>query len=235
MPMDRQDIKKRTGPNQVARRQRLSAEGAPKVRTAPSAKKLYPDDAYYMRGDAPKKKRRPIKKRTSFGKVAMVTGGSILAALLVAFLIQTFLFQIIVVSGDSMFKVLTGGEWVVVTKYDYWSKETPPERGDIIAVKQGGGVVIRRIVALPEETFRIDQNGDTLIGSDPIGEPYVSLKSYEEYPESVLPKGFYFVMNDNRTDKSDSRSPEFGLVSRQKIAGKVRAILFPFGQAGVVQ
>lgn len=239
-----------------ARRARHAAEGAPKnlrretgarrtkkpvppeVAARRRAEKLYPDDAYYQRkrpadaGKRPKKKSR--KKRNNWGRSIAFTTVAVAAALLVSFLIHSFVFQVIRVSGDSMYSTLLDGDWVCITKYDYWTDA--PQRGDIVAVSvQGGGVILRRVVGMPGEKLAIDGNGDTLINGDPLGERYVTLKNYDEYPELGLPGGRYFVLSDNRSEKLDSRDPSVDVISRQNIIGKVKAILFPFERSGVVQ
>ncbi len=239
----------------AARRARHQAEGAPATRSPSGAQrakkplppevaarrraeKMYPDDAYYQKkrpvdaGKRPKKKSR--KKRNNWGRAAAFSAIAVAAALLVSFLIHTFLFQVIIVSGDAMHSTLADGDWVCITKYDYWTHA--PKQGDIVAVNvPGKGVILRRVVGMPGETVAIDGNGDTLINGNPLGERYVTLKCYDEYPELVLPGGRYFVLSDNRQVKLDSRDPSVDIISRQSIVGKVRAILFPFGRSGTVQ
>ena len=185
-----------------------------------------------------RRRKRPIRKshkrlKPNWGRALGYSAISVIAALVIGFLVQMFLFQIIVVSGDAMHKMLVGGEWVFLTKYDYWSEA--PQRGDVVAVRTNEGLVIRRVVGMPGEALAIDQHGDTLINGDPLGEPYVGLISYDEYPATELPLGWYFVMCDNRTVKFDSRDEKMGPVSRQRIVGKVKTILFPFDKSGSIQ
>ena len=219
----------------AAPRPKKGPTASPRSTQADRARHLYPDDGYY----APRNARRPpIKKgkrrpRNRWGRSFGYSAVAILFALLAGFLVQSFLFQIIVVSGDAMHMVLNGNEWVVVTKYDYWSEA--PKRGDIVAVSTSTGLVIRRVVGMPDETLSIDQHGDTLINGDPLGEPYVFLKSYDEFPPTELPVGRYFVLCDNRTVSYDSRDPAIGVVTRQKIVGKVKSILYPFDKSGSIQ
>ncbi len=239
----------------AARRARHAAEGAPTGRTDKSgqarakkgvppevaarrrAEKRYPDDEYYQKKrpanvSRPKKKSR--KKSDHWGRTATYSAIAVAAALLVSFLIHTFLFQVILVSGEAMYSTLMDGDWVCITKYDYWTHA--PKQGDIVAVNvPGQGIILRRVVGMPGETIAIDGNGDTLINGYPLGEGYVTLKNYDGYPELQLPGGRYFVMSDNRTVKLDSRDPSVHLISRQSIVGKVKAILFPFVRSGTVQ
>ena len=241
------------GAEASARRARHAAEGAPtgsakkprpkKSQPSPEtarrrAEKQYTDDAYYQnpRQAAPKKSakkgRRP-KKKNNWGKSALYSVIAIVCALVISFLIHTFLFQVILVSGDAMYSTLGDGDWVMVTKYDYWTRA--PQRGDIVAVSVDGGVVLRRVVGMPGETVQGDGNGDTLVDGNPLTEPYVALKNYNETATTTLPGGRYYVMSDNRQVTLDSRDPSIGMITRQKIIGKAKSILLPLGRSGTIQ
>lgn len=231
----------------AARRKRRAAEGAPTLskKAPPSGRKraerLYPDDAYYTRGQQTgAKRRKPAprkrKKRTSFGRVLRNTVIAVVLAVALSFATNSFLFQIIQLSGDAMmntYQTLLPGDWVAVTKYDYWSNA--PKQGDIVAVKTRDGLLIRRVIGLPGQRVQIDANGDTLIDGNPLGEQYVHLKNYDEFPEVLLPGGRYFVLCDNRTVTYDSRDPAIDMVSRQDIVGKVRTVVWPIARSGTIQ
>lgn len=220
-------------------------QGPQQPRARREAEYLYPDDAYYKKasagkgrtsnakGPASKRGKKGKKRRENPMRVLFYVAFAVVMALLISFLVRTFLFEIVRVSQDAMYDSLIDGDWVIVTKFDYWSDS--PARGDIVAVNVSGqqdGVILRRVVGLPGETLSVDFNGDTLINGNPIGENYVTLRLYEELPEVTLPGGRFFVMSDNRTVKLDSRDPSIDVVRKSNIMGKARAILWPLSRSG---
>ena len=51
---------------------------------------------------------------------------------------------------------------------------------------------------------------------------------------SVIPKGYTFVMGDNRNHSLDSRFNEVGLIANENIVGKANFIVFPFNRIGAI-
>ena len=93
------------------------------------------------------------------------------------------------------------------------SLSSDPERGDIlifhapaaIEVKCGlgfrvpSGLVIKRVIALPEET-REERDGVVFIDGNRLVEPYVKggRRDQNTFPPRRIPEGRYFFMGDNR-------------------------------------
>lgn len=226
-----------------------AAQGRPnpdfRQRNRREAEYLYPDDAYYKKASGkahpasmrkPAKSKKGKKKRTNPLYVLFYLAFAVVTALLISFLLRTFVFEIVRVNGDAMARTLMPGDWVIVTKFDYWTSD--PELKEIVAVNVSSkdGVILRRIVGLPEQRVEIDSNGDTLINGELLGEEYVTLKSFDEYPEITLNRGRYFVLSDNRDNeyeiKLDSRSDSVGMVAKKDIVGKVRGIVWPPNRRG---
>jgi len=104
------------------------------------------------------------------------------------------------------------------------------ERNDIVIVKNPSGYnIIKRIIALPGETVKI-QDGIVYVNGSPVKEPFIKGKS-NDMPETKVKKGFYFIMGDNRTpgESLDSRSPEIGQIARSQIIGENLISIIPFG------
>jgi len=127
----------------------------------------------------------------------------------------------------------------------------PPSRGDIVvfntpteaALKCGeGGTFVKRVIGLPGETVREDDNGFILIrGPDSktwekIKEPYFSARARladsahfgQTWPR--VAKGNYFMMGDNRSQSCDSRT--WGSVPRNKLIGTVFFVYWPPDRIG---
>jgi len=150
----------------------------------------------------------------------------VLAGLLIVFF-RTFIFQNFVVEGSSMFPTLIQGDRLIVSRLSYVIGE--PERGDIIVFQYPYGPekdYVKRIIGLPGETVSI-KNGTVIIDGKPLpAEDYVKNKSRETKAPVTLGDDEYFVMGDNRTGSSDSRS--WGPLQRHFIIGKAWLIYYPF-------
>ncbi len=156
-----------------------------------------------------------------------------IVVVLLAILIRIFIVDSFIVRGDSMAPTMLQGDYIFINKYAY--RFNSPGRGDIIVAKpsvSNGANIIKRIIAMPDETIEITKNtiqiktsrndtGSTIdepyIAS--IGTPEVGINRINIDPEE------YFVMGDNRYASVDSR--EFGSVNSWDIKGKV-IILFRF-------
>jgi signal peptidase I len=131
----------------------------------------------------------------------------------------------------------------------------PPSRGDIVvfntpteaALKCGeGGTFVKRVIGLPGEMVREDDNGFIWIrGPDSktwekIKEPYLSARARQAdsahfgqtWPTDgrPIPKGNYFMMGDNRSQSCDSRT--WGSVPRNKLIGTVFFVYWPPDRIG---
>ena len=54
----------------------------------------------------------------------------------------------------------------------------------------------------------------------------------EDAGGKTLPTNRYYVMSDNRTQFSDSRNDEIGLVEADNIVGKARWVIWPLSHLG---
>ena len=61
-----------------------------------------------------------------------------------------------------------------------------------------------------------------LIDGEVLSEEYLYDSSTDGDIDAFIPDGFYFVMADNRSyGEEDSRSPDFGLIGKEQIYGKI--------------
>lgn len=157
--------------------------------------------------------------------------GSILAALVIIFVIFTFLFRAVSVVGSSMVPTLANGDWLLV------SAQSEYERGDIIIITQPNDrnePLVKRIVALGGETIDINfATHEVTVNGEVLDEPYIyepTALSYDiDFPYHV-PEGCVFAMGDNRNDSLDSRSSRIGPIDERYILGKAIVRILPFDE-----
>ncbi len=148
--------------------------------------------------------------------------------------IQTFIGRTFIVIGNSMYPTFHHGDYLVIDKLSY--RLDDPKRFDVIvfhppAPADKKTYYIKRIVGLPGETVKIENNQLTIINTEnpegfKIDENYRSSESDIDR-EITLNEGEYFVMGDNRSVSSDSRS--WGALPRENISGRALVRLFPIG------
>ena len=130
----------------------------------------------------------------------------------------THVFQIVRYSGNGMEPNLSNGQVLLLRKTQ------DVEEGDIIAFYYNNQVLVRRAICRSGKQISIREDGTVLINNNPIEEDYLTEKSIGqcniEFPYHVQENGF-FVMGDNRVIAMDSRLKEIGVVSRDRIIGKV--------------
>jgi len=184
---------------------------------------------------------RSVKKAIEW--LAVIVG-----ALLVAFLIKTFLMQAYYIPSSSMTPALQVGDRVLVNKLSYEFGEV--SRGDLVVFKRtevdtGNKTdLIKRVIATEGELLEIS-GGEIFItekgGKDRklLVEPYLAdgvttqgfafegLCPESEANTCLVPENFIFVMGDNRSGSRDSRY--FGPVNTDDIVGRAFIRIWPLG------
>lgn len=178
----------------------------------------------------------------------------ILAAVII-FPIKAFFFQPFFVKGASMEPNFFEGDYLIVNEWGYkkTSIRVPGfndiltvnpskgvERGTVVVVRSpdsayGGSVYfIKRVIGLPGETVFIGDNHVTIVNSQ---HPEGFVLDESMYLRSVvktsgegmtLADDEYFVMGDNRSNSSDSRS--WGALKKDHVIGTVFVRIFPFSR-----
>ena len=154
------------------------------------------------------------------------------------FLFITFVAQRTEVSGSSMYPTLEDGDSLIVDKVTYRFED--PSRYDIIIFPYQYGnnqYFIKRVIGLPGETVRIDENGTIYINDQALYEPYgaeVILDPGRAFNGVTLGEDEYFVMGDNRNHSMDSRDPSVGSIKKKNILGKSFIRIYPFSKFGGV-
>lgn len=160
-------------------------------------------------------------------------------ALILAFVINIFVFQTYQVKGESMLPTYEPKERVFVLKLDSSFKY-----GDVVVIdsrvhhlrnlkdeildhaimqKISGREVeyhwIKRVVGLPGDQIKIEQ-GELYRNGEKIVEEYIQEKmNVTALQEWIVPENHVFVLGDNRNHSGDSRS--IGPVPYKNVVGKV--------------
>ena len=155
-------------------------------------------------------------------------------ALLVAFLVRTFVLAHFVVDGTSMSTTLHDGDRVFVNKLSYRLHD--PNRGDVVVLHELEGAasrdLIKRVIALPGETIEV-RNCEVIIDGQLLEEPYLDPEVVTpdncggETPPTTVPDGHVFVMGDNRGGSLDSRN--LGPIDEDDLVGRAFVVFWPRG------
>ena len=167
-------------------------------------------------------------------KEILSTSVYLLVVLLVTYLIVNYVGQRTQVVGSSMESTLSDGDNLIVDKITYRFQD--PERYDIIVFPfkyEKSTYYIKRIIGLPGESVRIDNNGVIYVNDEIINENYgreVILDPGVAENEITLGKDEYFVLGDNRNNSTDSRDPMVGNIHRDDILGRAWLRIWPLSK-----
>ena len=160
-----------------------------------------------------------------------------LIALLIVLPIRMFIAQPFIVSGASMVDTFHNNEYLIVDQLTYQFND--PVRGDVVIFRyprDPSKFFIKRIIGLPGDTLTISGEVVTIVNDEyPEGfilpEPYVYSPTDTELTQTLGPDE-YFVMGDNRSSSSDSRT--WGVLHKDAIIGRALLRLFPLTEAGIL-
>lgn len=178
------------------------------------------------------------KKMKAIAREILSNSLFLLVVLVLTLLIVKYVGQRTVVVGDSMETTLQNGDNLIVDKIGYRFHD--PERFDVIVFPfeyKDETYYIKRIIGLPGETVRIDDDGNIYI-NDVILEEHFGAETMIDpglaYGGITLGENQYFVLGDNRNHSSDSRVPSVGLIEKEDIIGRAWIRLFPLNKFGKI-
>ena len=168
------------------------------------------------------------RRRRAFVDWVIVIG----VALLVAFVVRTFVLAHFVVDGTSMSTTLHDGDRVFVNKLSYRLHD--PNRGDVVVLHEIHGTtgrdLIKRVVGMPGETIEM-RNCQVTIDGNPLSEPYLDPEALTpgncggDLPPTLVPDDHVFVMGDNRGGSLDSRN--LGAIDEDELVGRAFVVFWP--------
>ena len=145
---------------------------------------------------------------------------------LAVIIIRIFIMTPVQVDGNSMYPTLKNNEILVLKKYDKSYK-----RFDIVVLKTSKGRLIKRVIGLPGETIEY-KNNKLYINDKVVKQNFTMGGVTSDFDKRIIPKGYYFVMGDNRNNSTDSRV--IGFIDKKDIQGTIGIRLFPFNKIGKV-
>ena len=177
------------------------------------------------------RERKRIRRKDYYRQSLRGTVSVLVVVAAIAVLVATLFLPILQISGDSMSPTLEHDEIVILVK----TKEF--NRGDLIGFYYQGKILLKRVIALPDEEVAIDAEGNVYVNGEVLEEPYVTDKGLGdcdlEFPYKVPGTG-YFVLGDQRSNSVDSRNSVIGAIPRDDIIGKVFIRVWPFSRFGFV-
>lgn len=149
-------------------------------------------------------------------------------ALIIIVLVFYVFFSSAVVSGPSMMPTLLSGDYLLVTHGD-----SSPSRGDVIVTgvleTTGPVELVKRVIALPGDTVEIRNDVAYVNG---VVEPQRGQLVIPQYAISqqkiTVPRGYVYVMGDNRAVSEDSRY--LGSVPVSGIKGRAVFVFAPINR-----
>jgi signal peptidase I len=137
----------------------------------------------------------------------------IVIAFFSATLIQRYVFSQAIVKGESMQPTLHNNDILILWQLG------DVKRDDVIVFQPENETdpFIKRIIGVPGDTLKFEKLTVYLNG-DEIESCSIIDTMCQQDNELTIPKGYYFVMGDNRNNSTDSR--KLGLIKEEQILGE---------------
>jgi len=155
----------------------------------------------------------------------------IIAAIIIAFIINKLIFFNVTVPTGSMLPTINLDDKILVTRVH---NKNNLQRGDIIVFHSNelGEDLIKRLIVLPNDKVEIREDGSLYINEKEVDESYVVNPGGKVGINFKVPEDSYFFMGDNRENSKDARYWEEPFISKSDIMGKARIVISPFSRFG---
>ncbi len=178
----------------------------------------------------PKKEKRKKGKPEKTQSAARGWVITILLAIVISLALRIFVFEIVLVDGDSMLPTLNSSQRVVVEKVSRYFGL--PERGEIVITRYPNmpGYYVKRLIGYPGDTIEIKDNA-VILNGEVLDEDYLSPdQTYADMPALTVPDGTVFLLGDNRAKSLDSRAESVGPIPVDYLLGDGLMVIWPFNQ-----
>jgi signal peptidase I len=166
---------------------------------------------------------------------------AIVIAVALVLVIRWIFFAPFIVDGPSMQPNFHTGERIIVNKILFDVRQ--PKHGEVIVfhVPSEGRDFIKRVIGVPGDTVKVE--GDTVtVNGNVVDETYIKEALDEkhnnnelyntkagfpndQFQDGTVPEGHVFVLGDNRSNSTDSRS--IGFVPFKDIVGRADLVFWP--------
>ena len=163
-----------------------------------------------------------------FGKNKVAIVFIIVVAL--CLLARAFLFGVYVVPSASMLPTIKQGDMFFGNKIAYINSQ--PKQNDIVCFKYKGITLVKRVIATEGQTVEIKEGNVFVDGEQLSHDDTFTINPDIHYP-LIIPKGYIWVMGDNRRNSQDSRY--FGVIPCKDVVAKVGIRYFPLDKIGVIR
>lgn len=151
----------------------------------------------------------------------------LIAMIISIIILRNYVFEIAIVSGQSMEPAIMGGDYILINRLAYKSQE--PKIGDVIAIKFGYVMMVKRVIGTPGDVIEI-KNGYLYRNSKLANSKQLNIpEKIRKHPKTIkIWDKHLYVIGDNIEHSEDSRL--FGSITYNAIVGKVILVYYPFGR-----
>ncbi len=149
-----------------------------------------------------------------------------LIIIVVVLLVKAFIVTPIRVNGPSMNDTLHNNDIMILNEIGY--KFTGINRFDIVVIKNDDEYLIKRVIGLPGEKIKYEDN--KLYVNGKVVEEEFNHAETADIEEIKVPDGEYYVLGDNRVNSTDSRI--IGTIALKNIKGTTSFTVYPFDRFG---
>ena len=179
------------------------------------------------------------QEETSLGKEILSWLQIIVAAVVIAFVLNNFVIANSRIPTGSMENTIMSHSRVIGSRLSYIKDD--PERGDIVIFRYPDNeklYYVKRVIGLPGETVQVidgyayidgQQLTSDIYGAEIMDSPGIAAEPI------TLGEDEYFLLGDNRNHSSDSRDPSVGILHREDLIGKAWVRIYPFDKMGVIR
>lgn len=194
------------------------------------------DVVIYEDNEGKKRRRSDSKKKGSFISTILEWLITIVAALIISFLINKFLIFKVYIPSESMYPTLKVKDQLFVTKM--YSRDSI-QRGDILVFfsDEFNELLIKRVIGLPGDDIVVKASGEVLVNGEVLEETYVVQKDETAIfdLEFKVHEDKYFFLGDNRANSLDSRYWSEPYIDFEDIRGEARIIIYPFNRIRILK